>query len=76
VKFKAAADKNERHICWMVAACYIKSIGTPENLDQAIQYSRKAMNAGILEETYWFGICFGDHHEYLFFKKDYQKGNL
>jgi TPR repeat protein len=75
-KLRLAADKKDFEACWMVAACYIDSIGCSVNREEAIKYSSKAMNAGISEGTFWFGRCFEGKRRCSIFKKAYQEGNL
>lgn len=73
---KAAADANNLEACWMVAACYIRSIGTSEDIDKAREYAKKSMIGGIGNGTYWFGRSFNNVDGSSFFKKALDQGSL
>jgi TPR repeat protein len=68
--FLDSANEDNPEACWRVAVCYMFSIGTSENIDQAKKLLESAFDYELAEAYFWYGkLLFPNRDCEIYFKK-------
>lgn len=70
---KKAADSGDMDACWMVAACYIKKLGAPIQLEEAVNYSKKQWKQETQKGLHGMVIVFLPRKHVLFTSRQWIK---
>lgn len=75
--FQQVADDGDLEACWRIAACFCKGIGVDRNNQLGSFYAEKAMNEGLVDGIFWYGIsCESYEKAFPYLKESYEKGHL